>query len=294
MSDAMPTVAGVTHRTVTIDGARGPVSLHVAEAGDVDGEPIVLLHGWPQHWYCWRGLLPALAERHRVLMPDLRGFGWSEAPGYGYEPDTFAADTIALLDACGIDRVRLVGHDWGGFTAFLLAVTHPDRFSRAVVINAPPMWTALSWRIVASLWRTWYVSLLASPVGARVAADPRFVPWFIGLGGRRDVFAPDDARSYAQRMRDPARSRASSKLYRSYLRFAVDVFLRRRWRGTYLNVPTLLLFGQDDFYIPLSYLAGYAPNAPTLQVELVPGCGHFLPEERPELAAQRILEFMDP
>src|ERR1044071_10138677 len=81
-----PELDGVTHSYVDVPGAR----LHVAEAGE--GSPILLLHGWPQHWWTWRKVIPALAESHRVICPDLRGFGWSEAPAGPYEISELAAD----------------------------------------------------------------------------------------------------------------------------------------------------------------------------------------------------------
>src|ERR1700710_1360374 len=105
-------VAGVTHRDVVVDGVR----LHVAEAGDGDGPPLLLLHGWPQHWWSWRHLIPQLAQTHRVIACDLRGWGWSSAPPGDYAKATFARDVLALLDAEGLERVTLMGHDWGGYT----------------------------------------------------------------------------------------------------------------------------------------------------------------------------------
>jgi pimeloyl-ACP methyl ester carboxylesterase len=90
----LPHVEGVEHRDVRLPGR---VRLHIAEAGE--GEPLVLLHGWPQHWYCWRGVVSELGSTYRLVMPDLRGFGWSEAPGGGYDAPTFAADIVALLDS---------------------------------------------------------------------------------------------------------------------------------------------------------------------------------------------------
>ncbi|HYJ20397.1 MAG TPA: alpha/beta fold hydrolase, partial [Solirubrobacterales bacterium] len=113
----LPPVDGVSHRTVR---ARG-LDFHVAEAGSGD-DVVLCLHGWPQHWYEWRHLMPALADRHRVLALDLRGFGWSEAPPKGYEKENLASDVLAVLDQLGIERVKLVGHDWGGWVGFLLCL----------------------------------------------------------------------------------------------------------------------------------------------------------------------------
>jgi pimeloyl-ACP methyl ester carboxylesterase len=107
-------VAGVEHRSVSLDG----FDAHVASAGASDGEPVVLVHGWPLHWWSFRHLIGALADDgRRVLAPDLRGFGWSGAPGWGDAPAQFTKDLFALLDALGVDQVDLVGHDWAASSA---------------------------------------------------------------------------------------------------------------------------------------------------------------------------------
>jgi pimeloyl-ACP methyl ester carboxylesterase len=103
----MPHVEGVAHRYHLVDGVR----IHVAEAGD--GPPLVLLHGWPQHWWSWREVIGPLSERHRVICPDIRGVGWSDLPRRGYDLRTLSHDLLGLLDVLGLGRVRLVGHDWG-------------------------------------------------------------------------------------------------------------------------------------------------------------------------------------
>ena len=111
----LPDVAGVTHRWVDVAG----LSVHVAEAGA--GPPLLLLHAWPQHWFCWRRVVPLLSDRYRLIMPDLRGHGWSGAPRRGYEKEQLATDLLTLLDTLELDKVGLVGHDWGGWTGFGLA-----------------------------------------------------------------------------------------------------------------------------------------------------------------------------
>ena len=124
----MPEVAGVSHRFVSAGGLR----MHVAEAGE--GPPLVMLHGWPQHWWMWRELIGPLSATHRVICPDLRGFGWSAAPAGGYDPEVFARDVIGLLDALEIDEpIDLVGHDWGGWTGHILCLRRPERSLQRVI-----------------------------------------------------------------------------------------------------------------------------------------------------------------
>ncbi|MCW2962572.1 MAG: hydrolase [Thermoleophilia bacterium] len=122
----IPRVPGVRHSLVDV----GEVQLHVAEAGS--GSPIVLLHGWPQHWYCFRELVPELAREHRVICPDLRGLGWSDAPAGGYDVSTLAKDIEGLLDAMNIDRAVIAGHDWGGIVAYRLGIDRPERVTAVV------------------------------------------------------------------------------------------------------------------------------------------------------------------
>src|SRR4029079_3269623 len=132
----MPEVPGVRQEWVSAGG----LSVHVAMAGPEDAEPVLMLHGWPQHWYEWRGLVPRMSHRYRLLMPDLRGLGWSEVTEGGYEKDNLARDQIALLDALGIDRVKLIGHDWGGYAGFLMCLLAPERVERYVATNIVHPW----------------------------------------------------------------------------------------------------------------------------------------------------------
>src|SRR4051794_34454840 len=113
MLPPLPEVAGVDHRYANVSGVR----LHYAEAGA--GDPVVLLHGWPQHWWMWRDHIGPLAERFRVIVPDLRGHGWSGKPRSSYRKTEMLADVLGLLDRLGLERVRLVGHDWGGWVGML-------------------------------------------------------------------------------------------------------------------------------------------------------------------------------
>jgi pimeloyl-ACP methyl ester carboxylesterase len=266
---------------VPSDGGR--IRLHLAEAGA--GAPVLLLHGWPQHWWCWRMVIGRLAGHYRLLVPDLRGFGWSEAPGGGYGADSFARDAVGLLDALGLARAHVLGHDWGGFAGFLLGLQHPERVDRLLLCNTPGPWARLTPRVAIGLRRAWYAALVAAPVlGERVVARPGFVPWFLRLGNQAALFGDADAALYADQFRDPARAAASSRLYRHYLQLAQAILVRRAFDGQRLDAPTRLLFGADDFYIPEAVLEGVELHGAELAIDVVNG-GHWMPEERPDLVA---------
>src|SRR5436853_2275885 len=109
--------AGLRGRKVVV----GNIVLHVVEAGPEDGEAVVLLHGWPQSWYAWRRVIPALATHCRVVAPDLRGFGETSKPSTGFDTRTVGGDIVGLMDKLAIRRAHLVGHDFGAATAYAIA-----------------------------------------------------------------------------------------------------------------------------------------------------------------------------
>ena len=167
------------------------------------------------------------------------------------------------------------------------------------MLNAPPLWVPLSPRVIASLWRTWYVAMVKPALSARRSWPVTgSCPGFIRLGGpgigvRRHRW--QEARAdilCAEAQRPRARAWASAMLYRSYLRTASDIFIRRRYRHERLNVPTLLVFGAEDFYVPRSYLSGWQSHAPDMRVEFVPRCGHFLPRNAPNWRRPTFANFL--
>ncbi len=285
-----PRIDGVSHRVVR---ARG-LDFHVAEAGS--GEDVVLcLHGWPQHWYEWRNLMPALADHHRVLALDLRGFGWSDAPRNGYEKENLATDVLAVLDRLGIEKVKLVGHDWGGWVGFLLCLRAPQRFERFLALNTVPPWISVRAGI-SNAWRFWYQQLILAPgLGYRLHRRGGFVPRILVGGSRkRDVWDEETLRIFGQSFVEPARARAAVQMYRVFNWRELMPILRGRYAEQRLEVPTRLVFGVDDPALRPEMLTGYQRHAAAMEVELVPDCGHFIADEMPELVADRARDFLAP
>jgi pimeloyl-ACP methyl ester carboxylesterase len=279
----LPELGGVTHRTVVARGLR----FHLAEAGD--GPPVLLLHGWPQHWWTWRRVVAPLAPHARLLMLDLRGLGWSDAPPDGYDKKTMAGDVLAVLDALELERARLVGHDWGGWIGFLTALAEPGRIERMLALSIPPPFGRPSPRALAQVWRLGYQLALAAPAaGERLVASEELIRRML-VGGAvvRGTFTEADVKLFAGVLAEPARARASVALYRTFL---LQEALRTG--GGHLRVPTLLLSGDRDPVVRPVMLAGRERQADDLTVEIVPRCGHFLPEERPELVAKRARSFL--
>ena len=275
MAVVLPDLPGVVHRDVTVRGVR----LHVAQAGS--GPPLVLLHGWPQHWWSWRHLIGPLAQHYTVLAPDLRGWGWSDAPPGAYAKDDFAADVLALLDHEGIERVRLLSHDWGGYTSFLLALHHPERVARMVTLDIAPPWPSRpTLRHLALPGFLSYQMLLASPLGVPVMTRlPGFVRALLRIGAGPDMrWSRAEQDMFAEVLRDRARARASSACYRTFLTRELLATQRSGLRAGDLAVPTLLIMGASS---ALYRILRPAP-APHMEVRVIPRAGHFLAEEAPD------------
>ena len=280
---ALPSVPGVTHRFVETRGIR----LHVAEAGE--GDPVVLVHGWPQHWYCWRRVIPRLAADHRLICPDLRGFGWSDAPRSSYAKRELADDLIALLDALELDRVRLVGHDWGGFVAFLVALQAPERVSSLLALSIVHPWARRpGLGMLPRLPLLAYQPLVAAPLLGPLLQRhlPLYEAVFAAAGGSR-IWSDEERDAFIGTLREPAHAEAASRLYRTFLRHELPAIARGTYARERLTVPTRLVVGRSDPVVTAASLRGYEDHADAMEVEFIDG-GHFLPEEHPDAVADRI------
>ena len=281
-----PSWPGVAHDFVQA----GDLRVHVAEAGVPDGPPIVLLHGWPQHFWCWRRVAPLLQAEHRVIMPDLRGHGWSDAPPGAYDKEQFATDLLALLDTLGLEQVRLVGHDWGGWAGFLACLRAPERFSGYLALNTGHPWPPSSPRGLIHAWRFWYAAVMASPVLGPAVLER--APGLMRRGLRRDtvqpgVFSDADLAIFTDRLALPDHARASQHVYRTFLTREVPAVMRGRYAGQRLTVPGRMLYGTSDSVVQPSMLEGLADHADDFVVEHVDGAGHFIAEELPQIVADR-------
>ena len=282
-----PDVPGVTHRHVQA----GDVKLHVAEAGE--GPPVVLVHGWPQHWYAWRKVIPILAKDHHVVAMDLRGFGWSEAPPSAYTKEEMAADIVALLGALDLGPVRLAGHDWGGFAGFLAALHAPDRLTGYAGFSILHPWTNVP-LTPRTLSRAFYQLILAPPgLGRLVQSKTGFVELAFKKSGEDGVRTPAEREEFVAAFREPARAEAASRVYRTFLTKERAALSKGAYDGQRFAIPVRLVAGTEDPVIGEPVLAGFEGHGDDAVVERMPG-GHWLPEQHPEAVAERIAALPGP
>lgn len=281
----------------------GPVGKIFAHAGG-EGPPLVLIHGFPQTHAEWHHLAPELARTHRVVCPDLRGYGWSAAPdsekGEGYAKRAMGEDIVALMEALGHARFGVIGHDRGARVGYRLALDHPGRVERLVLLDILPtlaMWEGMD---AARALQVYHWSFLAQPAPMPenlIKADPAgWLEHTIASWSRArnlHLFAPPALRSYIDSFSDPSRIHAACEDYRAGATIDLDHDRADRDAGRTILCPVLVLWGESG--IPA---AGASPLdiwrqsfAPQAQGRAIAG-GHFLPEENPADTLAAILPFL--
>ncbi len=293
---AMPALDGVEHRYVDLgDG----VTIHVADAGPADGPAVMLVHGFPENWWEWHELIPALAaDGYRVLCPDLRGAGWSSAPRTTYTKTEMAGDLAGVLDSLGVDKVTLVAHDWGGPTAFIMMLRHPEKVTGFFGVNTVAPWASRDLSSLRNIWRFWYQIPISLPViGPRLISsrNARFFRLLSRWVGGGFSVPEEDVRLYVACMREPGHAEAGSRWYRSFQTGEMLSWMRGEFdpkNGARVDVPVRWLSGTDDPVIIPDLLRGYGDRISDFEVELVDGVGHWIIEQRPELVLDRLRTFL--
>jgi pimeloyl-ACP methyl ester carboxylesterase len=266
--------------------ARG-VDFLISESGTPGGLPVLVLHGWPQHHYEWRDLLADPPEGLRIIAPDLPGYGWSGPAPHRWQKEQVASDVLALLDQLGTGRVALVGHDWGGYVAYLLALREPARFSAYLALNIAHPWQRLP-ATLPHLWRFYYQPPIAL-AGERLQRDTELVYRAIrGSLFDRSRVSRQDVRWFSERMRDPVCARAGRDTYRTFLLQELPAAARHP-EGRRLSVPTRAVFGAGDRALHWSLASAASARADDYTLELVADCGHFIVDELPGLVRERLV-----
>ncbi|MBD0420764.1 alpha/beta hydrolase [Streptomyces sp. TRM S81-3] len=272
----VPGTASARARSVVVDGAR--VACH--EWGPPDAEPVLLLHGYPANHRCWRHQIPPLARRHRVIAPDLLGWGESERPLHlSFDYDTEVARVGRLLDALDVDdAVNLVGHDYGGFLSLGFTETHPGRVRRLAILNSRAQSTFVGrWYAVFSLislaGRTPVLRRLTT--GLPLAAIHRRSLMPLVRDGHVDAALLAD---YVDWMDAPHGRRWLVHYFGDY-RTAPRPELRRRLGG--ISCPTAIVWGRTDAYLRPGIATELAETIPGAELTMLDDAGHWVMDERP-------------
>lgn len=255
------TSSGLRFGTVRL--ATGP-RLHYVEQGDLDGEPILFLHGWPDSWFSFSRVLQLLPRRYRAFAIDQRGFGDSERPECGYGIDELAADAVAFLDAVGVERATVVGHSMGSFVARRVAVANPDRVARLVLIGSG----------VSAL------NPVTSAVQEELSKLPDPIPMeFIRSFQAGTAYIPLPQAFFAGIVAESAK--LPTRLWRAtFARLLAYDDVEQLGR---ITVPTLLLWGDRDELFSQQDQDGLLAMMPNARLKVYPKTGHCPNWERPDL-----------
>ena len=271
------------------------MQLHYREAGS--GPLVILLHGFPEFWYSWRHLMPALAEAgYHAIAPDMRGYNLSGKPqGVGaYAIDTLAEDIAALIQHTGERRAHIIGHDWGGAVAWHLAMQHREMVDHLVILNAPhPRAFARELRTPGQLWRSRYMMFFQLPVlpeasirrndFAKIRRILREDPT------RHDAFTDLDIDRYVAALARPWALTSAINYYRAAARFRP---LHIPGYSSRIEASTLLIWGDRDKYLGQGLTMDLERWVPKLTVEHLPDASHWVMADAPDDVERLVMNFL--
>ena len=271
----------------------GELRLHAVTGGE--GPPLLLVHGWPQFWYQFRLIMPALARDFSVVAVDQRGIGLSDKPPDGYDTATLANDLVALMDALGHQRFALYGTDVGMPVAYALAADHRDRVDRLAVSEAPlpgispspPLF--LPPPLNAMLWHLAFNQL--PEINEQLVSgreDIFFGAEFDASAGTRKL--PDDVvRYYIETLKDPDRLRGSFGFYRAV---PASIAQNEQRKTRRLTLPVLAIGGEESSGQSVGNTMKLA--ADNVQTLVIPGCAHWVAEQAPDQLLAALTTFLAP
>jgi pimeloyl-ACP methyl ester carboxylesterase len=270
----------------------GGLRQHAVIGGD--GPPLLLVHGWPETWYAWRALMPALAEQFTVIAVDQRGRGLSDKPAAGYDTATLANDLVALMDALGHERFAVVGHDRGFAISYALAADHPERVERVALADipgspgtapAPPLFVPAP--LNDRLWHLPFNRLHGINEQLVAGKEDIFFGWEFEAAARK---LPDEVIAYyVAELSDPDALRASFGWYRA-LDETIAQDAERKTRR--LTLPVLAIGGEFSFGEHVAEALRLV--ADDVQGLVIEGAGHFVAEEAPAELLEALTAFLAP
>ena len=287
-------MAELEHKFATANGIR----IHYVTSGT--GPLVVLLHGFPQFWYAWRYQIPELATQFKVVAPDLRGYGDTDKPPKvsDYRTSILADDIADLIKAIGYEKAHIVGHDWGGGIAWVLASKHPQVVDRLAVINCPhPKIFLQALRSnPKQIKKSWYIFFLQLPflpeLLFRLSPKGILKRMLRDTSKRKEAFSNDDIEKYAKELMKPGALSAAINYYRASFR-SISNAGERQNNDKSIEATTLLIWGEDDVALGKELTLGMDPlfkNA--FRIHYIPNCGHWVNEEQPELINQVLMEYL--
>ena len=272
-----------SHQMAEVNG----VKIHFVKGGT--GEPVVLLHGFPQTWYEWHRIMPALAEKYTVIAPDLRGMGASSKPLSVYDNQTVAEDIYQLVRQLGLQKISLVGHDAGAPVAYAYAAAHPDDVRRLVVMESAIAGTD-SPKMMELIQGYWHMGFHGEPDIAEslIAGRERlYLSWFYRkFAYNQAAFTDADLDEYVRWYSEVGAMRSALQYYRNGQQ---DTAQNMESKKRKLAMPVLAIGGEQSLgkYVE-ELLQEFASD---IRGSVIKNCGHWIAEEQPQELTNQLLNF---
>lgn len=270
------------------------LDIHYAEAGAADAPPVILLHGFPEFWAGWRAQIPALAAAgFRVIAPDQRGYNLSGKPKgvAAYDLDRLVEDVIGLADHFGLNKVKLVGHDWGASVVWWLATTRPERLDRMVAINAPhpTLWLKAMREDKEQRRKSRYVQMFRLPwLPEAMMRSRNYKGLYDGLvsSSRPGTFTTEGLADYRAAWSRPGALTAMVNWYRALLKKRMPEAL------PWIEAPALVIWGLDDQFGAVSGAEASLALCEKGQKLFIEGATHWVHHEEPGRVNAALIEFL--
>ena len=271
----------------------GDVCLHAVAAGPRDGQVVILLHGFPEFWYCWnRQIEPLAAAGFRVIVPDQRGYNLSGKPSgvAAYALNELVSDVIAIGAQLGQEKIFLAGHDWGAAVAWSAALLHPQRIAKLSVLNVPHpsvMRKFLS-RRPRQLLRSWYMFFFQLPL----LPEAIFSAFRYRVGARSllrssrpGTFSAEDLAQYRAAWAQPGALTGMINWYRALFRF------RTKFPDRTVHVPTRILWGERDAFLLAEMANESLRYCTSAELFTFANASHWLQHEEPVRVSELLIDF---
>jgi pimeloyl-ACP methyl ester carboxylesterase len=277
------------------------INLHVMTDGPEDGTSVVLLHGFPEFYYGWRRQIPALAGAgFHVIAPDQRGYNLSDKPRgiSSYDVNILARDIVGLFDHFGIQKARLVGHDWGAAVAWTVALNHPERLEKLAILNVPhpDVMARFILKDRAQQVKSWYIYFFQIPFipeWALRTADYRALSRMLVNSGRRNTFTEENVVEYKKAWSQKGALTATINWYRAAFRGGWrSYFQYRKTSPRRVKVPTLVLWGRHDIALSERMAQPSIELCEDGRLVTFDRATHWVQHDQPEEVNQNLIEFL--
>jgi pimeloyl-ACP methyl ester carboxylesterase len=273
-----------THRKTVVN----EILLHYVIGGK--GDPIVLLHGWPETWYEWWKIIPELiANNYTVIAPDMRGLGDSEKPQTGYDTKTLAENIYQLVKKLGYSKIYLVAHDWGGPVAYSYAAAHPEGVNKMIILDTllPGFGMEEAGNFSPNgIWHFSFHAVRDLPEKLIDGKEDVYLNWFYDWTYNQSAITPEDREEYIKQYSKPGAIRAGFEYYRAIFE---DAEQNKEYGKEKLDIPILTIGGEAA--IGNFTTTSFQKVANNVIGITLPNTGHFIPEERPNFLTKQVLDF---